>query len=370
MKKTMLKYSCAAVALTAMMSFAPEAKAEINPIKDNKLFYVTGNVEAGIYKNQYWNKDNASLLNNHKSDGQLNQAYIGVGKKIDTTKSFDVGGRVDYMFGTDAHWAQSNGFEARDDESKWGSSEYFSAIPQAYLELGNKDYTIKAGKFFGVMGGESLIASERFFYSLSNIYGITPATQTGVMGTYNLNDKMSVYGGWSNGENSTFDSSKNNAIFAGAKYALNSQTDLGLDVMGVKDRKYKPEEENVITKFSAGYKVNSSLEVKGAFAFLNQKFKHEGENRAYVYSGEAIYKLNDKLAVGGRAEYTHSYDNMDKDNMDAYSLTAALNYEPMEYVLIKPEVRYDRNGGERIFEHGTNGKKDQFSAGISAMVKF
>lgn len=370
MKKTMLKYSCAAIALMTIVSATSEAKAEINPIKEDKTIFVTGNVAGGIYKNQYWNKTNPSLMTNDKSDGQLNQAYIGMGKKIDTSKSFDVGGRVDYMFGTDAHWAQSNGLEARNGESKWGSNDYFSAIPQLYLEAGNKDFTVKAGKFFGVMGGESLIASERFFYSLSNIYGITPATQTGVMGTYNLSENTSVYGGWSNGVDSTFDSSKDNALFAGVKHSIDSKLDLGLDVMGVKNRHEKPNEEDMITKLSAGYKVNSNLEVKGAFAFLNQKFDGAGKNRAYVYSGEAIYKLNDKLALGGRAEYTHAYDTDDKDSMDAYSLTAALNYQPIEYVVIKPEVRYDLNGGDRIFDHGTNGKKDQFSAGVSAIVKF
>ena len=141
-----------------------------------------GWVEAGWFGNEYGNKPayidgafdplsgNTFVLQNvANSHPQMNQAVFFVGKSLDTRKGFDIGGRFDFMYGTDARFLQSQGLElnARTGYSAWSKGDYSAAIAQAYGEVGIGNFSLKAGKFLSVLNTDfdSPYAVDRFFYS-------------------------------------------------------------------------------------------------------------------------------------------------------------------------------------------------------------
>jgi hypothetical protein len=95
-------------------------------------------------------------------------------------KAFDLGGRVDFMFGTDAIYTQAFGVPPFDvntgqalNRGHWdlniccsSTRTYGIALPQAYLEayipVGN-GLNIKAGHFYSPTGYETVPAPDNFF---------------------------------------------------------------------------------------------------------------------------------------------------------------------------------------------------------------
>lgn len=375
--KKLTKSLYGAVAVAALtVAFAGNAKAEINPIQGNDLFFISGHAEAGIYKNEYWNNDPV-VMQNTRDDLQFNQGVIAVGKKLDKMKTFDVGGRIDYMFGTDARMVQSDGLERHSSTKKgargWGTGDYFSAISQAYVEAKYDQFSVKAGKMLNPMGHESIYSTDRFFYSLSHGYGMRPATISGAVVNWDSAcGNFNVYGGYMSAADQTFDSSENNGLLVGFGAKLTDQLSIKAGAMYEKHDQEALNVHGTSANFVLDYAINSKLTYTFEMTYSQDKVTQGGMKlRGYSYNNELVYKLNSDWAVGGRFEYTHGYENVTKDSTDGYSFVVGANYTPsqLDWLTIKPELRYDRAGGEKVFEDG-NGKKDQISAGVSAMVKF
>ncbi|HEX7234939.1 MAG TPA: outer membrane beta-barrel protein, partial [Nitrosospira sp.] len=132
---------------------------------------------------------------------QLNQFNIYVQRPVVAEGStWDFGGRIDFMFGTDAIFTQAYGVPAFDvntgqplNRSNWdldvccASTRYYGiAFPQAFAEayvpVGN-GLNVKVGHFYTPIGYESVPAPDNFFYTHAYTmqYG-EPFTHTGVLG--------------------------------------------------------------------------------------------------------------------------------------------------------------------------------------------
>ena len=128
-----------------------------------------------------------------------------------------LGGRFDFMFGSDAIFTQAYGVPAFDvntgqplARSNWdldlccASTRYYGiAIPQAYAEayvpVGN-GLNVKVGHFYTPIGYESVPAPDNFFYTHAYTmqYG-EPFTHTGVLGNYKINKNWSFLGATTTG---------------------------------------------------------------------------------------------------------------------------------------------------------------------------
>jgi hypothetical protein len=109
----------------------------------------------------------------------------------------DIGGRMDFMYGTDARFTQASGW---DDKWNAGSSGYYDiAMPQLYVEIfapiGN-GITAKLGHFYTTIGNEVVPSNGNFFYSHAYTmqYG-EPFTHTGALFSYDIDDNFSINGG-------------------------------------------------------------------------------------------------------------------------------------------------------------------------------
>ena len=146
---------------------------------------------------------------------QLNQVNVFLQKAVTTGGDhWDVGGRFDFMFGSDSIFTQAYGVPAFDvntgqplrrgawDLNFLGSNDnrfYDIAIPQAYVEINapfGNGLNVKVGHFYTPIGYETVPAPDNFFYTHAYTmqYG-EPFTHTGVMGNYSIDDNWAVMGG-------------------------------------------------------------------------------------------------------------------------------------------------------------------------------
>jgi hypothetical protein len=148
---------------------APEPKRLIGNIGQTSI-NVNGWVDAGgtLNADSPASNYNGPLAPNDRNLLQLNQFYLVMEKKLDTVKNcWDFGGRLDLLYGTDYIYGQSLGLETNPDGSrKWNAGiDYGLIMPQAYVEVGHGDLSLKLGHFYGIIGYESLMATSNFFYS-------------------------------------------------------------------------------------------------------------------------------------------------------------------------------------------------------------
>jgi len=137
-------------------------------------------------------------FNDRSNEYQMNQLYL-FAERVTKTGGYgwDIGGRVDVLYGTDHRFIVANGLE---DDWNTGQRFYGVAMPQVYMDVAFNDLTVRMGHFYSIVGYESVMAPENFFYSHSYTrqYG-EPFTHTGLLAMYDLNDCWNVAAGFDRG---------------------------------------------------------------------------------------------------------------------------------------------------------------------------
>lgn len=313
----------------------------------------------------YHSKDGGLRFNQHADRVNLHQAWLFAEKAIDTTGGFDVGGRIDYLYGVDAQDTQAFGLNNDHWDNGWDNGIYGHALPQLYFEAGYGDLSAKVGKFFTIIGNEVVAAPDNFFYSHAyTMYNSEPFTHTGALLTYDMSDAVTLYGGYTLGWDSGYEDN-GDSFLGGITVRPDSTTTLTYaTVMG----RFGEDAGLAGTSDELGY-MHSLVLAKNMSDQLTYIFQTDyldtedaAGNRIRNSLGinqYLIYQLNEKLAVGSRFEWWNiSEDSVgfygDNANLgalaaltdsagrtDVYGLTVGLNYRPHANVLIRPELRWD-----------------------------
>lgn len=344
------------------------------------------------------------IFNDQANEYMLNQLYLSVGRKVNRDGcSWDIGGRVDVLFGTDYYFVQATGLETRDDNSQhWNSGNgprnagnaglYGLALPQFYVEANvpwGNGLNLKAGHFYTIMGYESVMAPENFFYSHSYMmqYG-EPFTHTGMLASYETSPCMTWYGGIVRGWN-TFEQPNGQVSFLGGFrwVSPHEATKLNFSIItGSED----PTGNNNRTTYSLvfqqqinqcwtyvlehnlGTEENARLTTSNTLAQANW----------FGVSNYLYYTVDSCLDVGARFEWFGDPDNarvfgLSNDNLvsggNYYELTFGANYHPTSWFVLRPELRYDWSdlsapGITGAYNNGTS--KDQFTIGFDLITVF
>ncbi len=385
--------------------------------KVSSLWFYGGHFEAGLYGNNHGQKNwydgskpagegwasisgNTALLGPARmADLQMNQLYGYFGKKLNARCGWDVGGRIDFMYGTDAFFTQSNGLEyfRRDPASftlvneRWGKGDYLASLPQAYGEVGYRNLSVKLGKFYTPLEGGAIMSPNRFFYSTSYVHGLLPITQTGAVATWDVNSRLTAYGGWTCGEDftvsshdcSTFANADNNAALFGFDYKVTRKVNFGYGVlMGKYNDRGGPslDKDYFVQSFVIGIKPNRCWDYTFEWVLSNtnsDRFSVPQDRFAgYGINQELIYKLNRCWAFGLRGEWAHASDarlwgNSTSGDVNLYEFTLGTNWTPNNWLVVRPEIRYDYCDA-KVFNalKYPNSKNDQLGFGVSTIVKF
>ena len=305
---------------------------------------------------------------------QAQQAWLFVEKAMDTSCGFGIGGRIDYLYGTDGPNTQAFGTDPRGWDNRWDNGgQYGQAIPQAYLEAGYGDLSVKAGHFYTIIGYEVVQATGNFFYSHAYTFNFSePFTHTGVLATYKASEDVTVWGGFSFGWDSGFDD--NGDAFLGG-ISLGLTDDLTLTYATIGGRFVEPwsgitplaisgYQHSVVADFalcdSLNYVFQSDL--------LSTDFADGTNARDTIGINQYLIKtINDCWGVGARFEWWNVEDGRGPDQ-DVFALTTGVNYRPHANVIVRPEIRWDwDDDGTGLLEDGDD---SQTTFGIDTILTF
>ncbi len=175
------------------------------PMRDlrlNVFGYVEGSFTHNFDMPDQGNIENKGHLFDWKHDKPLlNQIDISVERLVDVTK-WDVGGRFDFIYGSDSRWIHGNGlFDYHNDDINPPHDQW--DLTQAYLDFNvpvGRGLGIRFGKFVGLAGAEVIDPTKNVFFSHSFLFNFaTPFTQTGLLVSYQLTDELTVKGGVTRG---------------------------------------------------------------------------------------------------------------------------------------------------------------------------
>lgn len=317
---------------------------------------------------------------------QLHQGWLYAEKSIDTSNGFDIGGRLDYLYGTDAQDTQAFGTQ-RGWDNGWDNGQYGHALPQAYFEAGYGDLSVKVGHFFTIIGWEVVQATGNFFYSHSyTMYNSEPFTHTGALATYQAGESTTLWGGYVLGWDGGFDDN-GDAFLGGISQGVSDDlTLIYATTMGrfgesrFADARGVEFEKGYMHSLIADYAVSENLQYIIQNDVLNTTTAGDVTARdTYGLNQYLIYTLNDNWSLGSRFEWwsvakdSTFFNTTGPGRSDVYALTGGVNYRPMANLVIRPEVRYDwiREGDNAalagsLFEDG----RDQFTFGIDSIFLF
>ena len=280
-------------------------------------------------------RNDAGSFNSHPHRFNLHQGWLYAEKVADGSKGFDWGFRTDVMYGVDAADTQAFGNPA----GSWDNGGRFTrgggygfAVPQAYAEVAMGDLSIKAGHFYTLIGYEVVTAPDNFFYSHAlTMFNTEPFTHTGILATYSASDDVTLYGGWTAGWDSGFDSINGGSNFLGgfSTSVTDNSTFTYITTIGNFGAR-----GNGADGYSHSLVLDTALTDDLNLVVQSDLLRVATEDQLGVNT-YLIKSISDELGVGVRAEWWKN------EGVSQYGITGGLNIKPMENLIVRPEIRYD-----------------------------
>ena len=397
-------------------------------------WFITGWLDQGFTYNmdKPHNKQNGPLrYNDRANEYQINQLYVAAGRAVATSGCcWDFGIRADFLYGSDYYYTSAIGLETRTTTSnglyqqdqtglpsRWNSnngprsndaSRFGLSMPQLYAEMYvplHYGLSVKAGHFYSIMGYESVMSPQNFFYShsYSMMFG-QPVTHTGILFSQRLTSRLTGIFGVTRGWDTWEDPNGKMSYLAGFRWnSWDGRTEFswigesGNETVSDSDNPNATSRTDAIrshysmvlshqltprlklvTQHDLGYENDATFE-----RYNNGASRRSVNGHWYSLSQYAFYQWSDTLSFGIRGEWfrdvnstrihpaypVRSYDNTGAltryiDGQDYSQVTVGLNWKPYECLVIRPEARWDWSGvgmvdNSGIFSH--NGMYDDFN---------
>jgi len=358
-----------------------------------------GWIQAGITVSSEDPADNFNgpvLTNDRHGELQMNELWFYLHKPVDTGGcGSDVGGRVDFLYGTDWRVAYFHGL-GMEDRLNGADQFYGFSIAQLYAEFAVNNLSVKVGRMTGILGYEIVPPMGNFFYSHSYAlcYG-EPILITGLMANYKASDQLTVLGGFHQGVH-RFEDNNGRLNFQGGVMwndcCERVSLAYALDV-GQNDFLAGPEDEYVHSLVLKLQLTESLLYVLQNDLGYASRVAGAADAEWYGINQYFLYTLNENWSAGLRAEWFRDDDGtrvLGLGNLpDArgwappsgapgyagnfYEVSVGLNWKPKANVFVRPEVRYDSyngptNGGQLPFDDGNS--SSQFTFATDLIVTF
>jgi hypothetical protein len=308
-----------------------------------------------------------------KADGfNLNVVDIQIEKPVDTAELWSSGYKVELLAGPDA-----NTFAT---QSSGNASDF--AIKQAYVALhapiGN-GLDLKLGVWDTIIGYESFNSPSDPNFTRSYGYTMEPTTHTGVLGTYNVCDALSISAGVANtfgpviNERApsesyktymggfTFTAPTNSGFLSGSTISAAVLSGFNSLTLGNE------------TSYYVGGTVNTPVTgLKAGFAF-DYMDVHSVSGETYAIGAYVSFQATEKLSLNGRAEYVR--DRGDQKLFlgapDRFGeLTATAQYDLWKNVITRLELRWDRSfTGGGVWGDSEN-QKNEVMLAANVIYKF
>lgn len=306
----------------------------------------------------------------------LNQLDFVAERETDYEKPWDVGFKLEMLYGRDGRFTRSNGFLDDDDDEEPNTHEF--DITQLYgeiiLPVGN-GMKLTAGKFITPLGYELVMPADNAFYSHSFIFNLVPYAHTGLLLTYPLCDQWTIAGGASRGWDQAGEDN-NDAIdgIGVVTFAPSDETEMALSfTIGPELEDNTDDWRYAFDYYITHQCTENLLAAIDATWIYEENAGEDGEDaNTFGIAGYATYTINDRFDVNARAEWFGDTDGYLGYDANLYEVTLGLKITPFagdpigRNLFFRPEVRYDVSD-EDVFDDGEN---DQITFGIDAIVLF
>jgi hypothetical protein len=342
------------------------------------------------------------------NEWQLNQQWLYLERATDTScNDWDIGGRVDFLYGTNYRWSTSAGLE---DQWRMNTdrSFYGLAMPSAYVETAYRDVKVKWGHFISPVGFCTLDTTLNPTPFLPYTYQYGEAfTHWGAIATWNATDAFVLGGGitagWDNFDGSGV-GSRNAGWIGTATYTFEDKSSIAY--VGLWSNEFNNVFLGTAPQFSSRYlqtlvysrPIGDKLTYVAQTDFGTQDSTFDfsgtrdiGTARWYGLNQYLMYAATDKLTLVGNFEWFRdesgfrvgallptattpgsSVRGLPGDRFgyegNFYQLTLGAKYMPTKNLFLRPFVRFDwfegnslNTGALRPFADGT--RKDQVLIG-------
>jgi len=305
---------------------------------------VGGWIAAGYYNHP------DGLFNNHPHKFNNTQSWLYVEREADGSNGWDLGYRFDILYGTDAQDTQAFGNPpgSWDFQNGFDHGIYGWALPQLYFDVAYGNWKVRAGHFYTLIGYEVVTAPQNFFFSHSiTNFNSEPFTHTGVYAEYDTSDDVKLYGGWTAGWDTGFDSLNSGSNFLGG-FATPLSDHVTFTYMLTGGNFGARGHDAYSHSLLFDVQLNDRWEYVLESDLL--RIRSTGEDNVGI-SQYLFYKLNDCWKVGARVEWWkadavtgftmgNQFLPPVARNASYYEATFGLNYKPQANLVVRPEVRH------------------------------
>jgi hypothetical protein len=324
----------------------------------------------------------------------LNQVDLNVERRVIVSgDQFDVGGRMEWIYGSDSRFIHANGlFDHYDPEggdtlditdgpeNQWDLTQLYADVN---LPVGN-GIRLRLGKFLFF---KQVDPNASVFYSHSFTFGAAlPFTLTGVTGYYDMTDSTSIEAGVVRGWDDALEDDNDTVSFVG-RYRNRISDEFAISLAAITGPEQVDDNHHYRTavNFVASYEVSSQLTL-----LLDSIYGYEsddpiaGASDWYGAAVYGIYKINDNVSAAARLEYYRDDEGFTTgisgagpalgfSSQSLYGATVGLTVTPFaddelgRNFKIRPEVRYDRSS-EDFYDNFS--KKEQLTFAVDAIFNF
>jgi hypothetical protein len=281
---------------------------------------------------------------------------------------WDLGGRVDLLYGTDYFFVTALGLETHKDGSqRWnrdhgprGAALYGLAMPQLYAEVFapiGRGLTVKMGHFYSIVGYESVMAPYNFFYSRSYAkqYG-EPFTHTGLLASYDLAPCFRLHAGLTRGWDTWEDLNDDLGCLGGLTWTCpDARTSLTF-ALHTGDEDANGSDNRTVYTIVMSQRMTRCLTYVFQHDFgieANAETNRDFQRVDAIWYGITQYVMCTvcpTVDVGARVEWFRDQDNARVlgipleslvDGGNYVAVTLGLNWHPHDSVTLRSELRWD-----------------------------
>jgi hypothetical protein len=310
-------------------------------------------------------------FNYRANDFLLQQNWLRVKRNVRTDSSVpSFGFLADTILpGSDYRFTRARGLW--DSQSGTYGIDPVQFYAQAYYPNVAQGLDVKAGRFFGQFGVESIAAVDTPFVSRSYTFIYNPFTHTGVLTTLQLNDAWSVQNGIVTGSDVFFDSASEPTYIGSVEYQFpNDRSSLLLStVFG--SGEFNPSEDFSNPRvFDLVYTRAVTEQMTYQFNSLygyQTNLPGSGHADWYSFVNYWTYQWRANLQSNCRVEFFDDVNGNRTGYEGFYTAgTMGLAYTPQRSIILRPEVRFDHNASSRPFA----GQPDLFTAAFDVIVRW
>lgn len=310
-------------------------------------------------------------FNYRANDFLLQQNWLRVERKLQTESSTpSFGFLADTILpGSDYRFTRARGLWDSQTGSYGIDPVQFYA--QAYYPNVAQGLDVKAGRFFGQFGVESIAAVDTPFVSRSYTFIYNPFTHTGVLTTLQLNDAWSVQNGIVTGSDVFFDSASEPTYIGSIEYQFPDDRSSLLLSTVFGSGEFNPSEDFSNPRvFDLVYTRAVTEQMTYQFNSLygyQTNLPGSGHADWYSFVNYWTYQWRANLQSNCRVEFFDDVNGNRTGYEGLYTAgTMGLAYTPQRSIILRPEVRFDHNASSRPFA----GQPDLFTAAFDVIVRW